>query len=105
MHTNHTHIAHTLYIHACAYVSVFTQVKGARVLVSFDDWNDKYNEWLDMASPKIMPLGMHTDNLVKDKGLDDDDDDLSNSAFFDDNVMIGPKRKSSDNESIYGLEA
>jgi hypothetical protein len=38
-------------------------VKGERVHVHMEGFGPEYNEWMDMSSPRIMPLGFHTDRL------------------------------------------
>ena len=36
------------------------QVEGSRVLVRYSGWSDKWNEWHDMSSTKILKLGTRT---------------------------------------------
>ena len=45
------------------------QVEGSRVYVRYSGWSDKWNEWHDMSSPKILKLGTRTSRKqVEERG-------------------------------------
>ncbi|XP_065572553.1 uncharacterized protein LOC136034943 [Artemia franciscana] len=55
-------------------VATIADVIGARILVHFDSWDQKYDYWTDIQSPRIFPVGYATENslrLTTPKGVTD----------------------------------
>lgn len=43
-----------------------------QVLIHFDGWNQRYDEWIDMSSDRIRPLVRHSERKERNKRVKGD---------------------------------
>ena len=56
-------------VHCCRYPARITEIndKDKTVLIHFDGWNQRYDEWVEMDSERLRPITRHSERKEKGK--------------------------------------